>query len=79
MQIADQNTDREIWRKVPGDLSSPSIHVTEWEGSGVIGINVGGHVFVAPVEEWHRAMRVALRPLPWWKYWLFILTREKEI
>lgn len=46
------NTDKEIWRRVSGDYYSPSIHVTE---NGDIGINVGGHVLVASVEEWHKA------------------------
>jgi len=46
------NTDKEIWRKIPGDYYSPSIHVTEFGG---IGINVGGHVLVAPVEKWYEA------------------------
>jgi hypothetical protein len=50
------NTDRELWRKGDGDGNGmsyyePSIHVTE---QGDIGINVGGTVFVHPVEEWHR-------------------------
>jgi hypothetical protein len=45
-----RNTDRELWRKVPGDFYSPSIHVTK---SGGIGINCGGHAIVAPVEKWH--------------------------
>lgn len=49
------NTDRELWRKGDGDgdgmsYYEPSIHVTE---RGLIGINVGGNVFVLPVEEWH--------------------------
>ena len=43
--------DRELWREVPGDYYSPSIHVTE---GGGIGMNVGGWVIVAPVREWHR-------------------------
>lgn len=50
MNTACQNTDREIWRKRPGDFYSPSIHVTE---NGNIGINFGGSVIVAPVERWH--------------------------
>ena len=50
-----ENTDKEIWREVEGDYYSPSIHVTE---SGGIGVNVGGYVIVAPVEEWHKAMRL---------------------
>jgi len=47
---ACQNTDKEIWRKCPGDCYSPSMHVT---AGGGIGINCGGHVIVAPVERWH--------------------------
>ena len=50
---ACENTDREIWRKVPGDYYAPSIHVT---AEGNIGINVGGTVIVAPVETWHSAI-----------------------
>ncbi len=45
-----KNTDREIWRKIPDDYYSPSIHVTK---DGGIGMNVGGLVHVRPVEEWH--------------------------
>jgi len=48
---AYQNTDKEIWRKRPGDFYSPSIFVTE---KGDIGINVGGFVIVSPVETWHK-------------------------
>jgi hypothetical protein len=53
---AAKNTDRELWRKGDGDGNGmsyyePSIHVTE---QGGIGVNVGGTVFVMPVEEWHR-------------------------
>ena len=53
------NTDRELWRRTPGDYYSPSIHVT---AGGAIGINVGGHVIVQSVEAWHalRAERDAL-------------------
>ena len=47
-----KNTDKEIWRKYKDDFYSPSIHVTE---RGEIGINVGGYVTVASVEDWHRA------------------------
>ena len=55
------NTDKEIWKKIPGDYYSPSIHITEFGG---IGINVGakilfrahgGYVLVAPIEKWHKA------------------------
>lgn len=45
-----QNTDIEIWRVVPGDFYSPSIHVTQ---EGGIGINVGGTVIVKSVRDWH--------------------------
>jgi len=50
------NTDRELWRKGDGDGNGmsyyePSIHVTQ---GGDIGINVGGTVYVLPVEKWHR-------------------------
>ena len=44
------NTDKEIWRAIPDDFYSPSIHVTK---TGNIGINVGGYVFVLPIREWH--------------------------
>jgi hypothetical protein len=47
---ASENTGRELWRRVPDDFYSPSIHVTE---DGSVGIDVGGTVIVAPVEEWH--------------------------
>ena len=50
MSEAAQNTDREIWRKFPGQAWCPSIHVTE---GGGIGINVGGTVVVLPIEKWH--------------------------
>jgi len=43
------NTDKNLWRKVEGDYYSPSIHVTE---DGNIGINVGGHVIIMPIEKW---------------------------
>jgi len=44
------NTDHELWREIPGDYYSPSIHVTE---AGGIGINVGGHVIVKSLRSWH--------------------------
>lgn len=49
---ACKNTDREIYRRIPGDFYSPSMHVTLSDG---IGINHGGHVIVAPLEIWHAA------------------------
>ena len=48
-ELSCKNTDKNIWRKVEGDYYSPSIHVTE---NGNIGINVGGHVIVKPIEDW---------------------------
>ena len=47
---ACENTDIELWRKIEDDYYSPSIHVTKFDG---IGINVEGHVLVAPIEKWH--------------------------
>jgi hypothetical protein len=44
------NTDRELWREKEGDYYAPSIHVT---ATGGIGINVGGHVWVKTLREWH--------------------------
>ena len=49
--IAQQNTDRELWREREGDYYANSIHVTE---NGGIGINCGGYVIVKPLREWHR-------------------------
>lgn len=46
-----KNTDREIWRRVPGDYYSDSIHVTE---DGRIGMNTGGRVVVLDLAEWQR-------------------------
>lgn len=45
--------DKEIWREVPDDFYSPSMHVT---GNGLIGINVGGRVIVRSVREIHSAL-----------------------
>ena len=45
-----QNTDKEIWRQIPDDYYSPSIHVTK---HGDVGISVGGHVIVASIKKWH--------------------------
>jgi hypothetical protein len=44
------NEDIEIWREVPEDYYSPSIHVTN---SGKIGLSVGGLVIVKTVRQWH--------------------------
>jgi len=48
---AMENTDREIWRKVKDDCFSPSIHITH---NNSIGMNIGGHVCVMPIETWHK-------------------------
>ena len=46
------NTDRELWRERDGDYYADSVHVTE---GGGLGIQVGGHVIVKTLKEWHRA------------------------
>jgi len=51
LDLPRANTDRELWRERPGDYYADSIHVTE---QGAIGVNVGGHVIVLPVRDWHR-------------------------
>jgi len=43
----------ELWRENPDDPFSPSIHVTK---DGLIGINVGGTVYVHSIYEWHSVM-----------------------
>lgn len=50
------NTDREIWRRTPGDFYSPSIHVTD---GGAIGMEVGGYVIVASPESWHAFCKIS--------------------
>jgi hypothetical protein len=60
------NTDIELWRKKNDDYFSPTIHVTEF---GEIGINVGGHVIVAPIEDWHNAGNKILAVDPKLKNW----------
>jgi len=79
---ASLNTDREIWRAIPGDYYSPSIHVTEHDG---IGINYGGHVIVAPIKSWHDAgeMFLCVNPnLATWKWrlamWLLRSPQRKS-
>jgi hypothetical protein len=51
MDIPKQNTDRELFREVEGDYYSPSLHVTI---DGLVGINVGGYVYVMSLREWHK-------------------------
>lgn len=51
------NTDRELFRE--GDFYAPSVHVTQ---GGHIGMNVGGHVIVMSIREWHAL--AASRPPP---------------
>lgn len=60
---AAKNTDRELFRERlddasdPGDYYAPSVHVTQ---DGMIGMNVGGHVIVMPIGDWHKAARYIL-------------------
>lgn len=62
-QTAALNTDLELWIEVDGDHYSDSIDVTE---TGGIGMNVGGHVIVMPIREWHRlAARVKKLEVAW--------------
>jgi hypothetical protein len=53
MTECTKNTDKEIWRAIPGDYYSDSIHITE---NGMIGINCGGHVIVSSIRDWHNAL-----------------------
>lgn len=57
MRDCVENTDVEIWRKIPGDGYCPVIHATE---SGAISIDVGGHVIVMSVEKWHALGRLRI-------------------
>lgn len=50
-----ENTDREIYRTIPGDAYAPSVHVT---ATGALGIDVGGHVIVLSLERWHALGRL---------------------
>ena len=80
MNDAGLNTDKEIWRKMPDDYYSPSIHVTDGQS---IGISVGGHVLVAPVEQWHEAGEVCFCVNPslkrWrWKMAMWLLKRDTK-
>ena len=52
--LPHQNTDREIWRKVPGDYYSPYISVS---ADNEIIICVGGKCYQAPVGVWFELMR----------------------
>lgn len=44
------NTDWHLWPIVSDDPFAPKMHVT---ALGAIGINVGGHVIVKSMREWH--------------------------
>ena len=65
-----KNADVEIWRATADDYYAPSIHVTKYGG---IGINVGGHVIVAPVEKWHECGELILAINPYKPYWMYRL------
>lgn len=47
------NTDRELWRRVAGDYYSPRLWLVEHNGKDGIGMDVGGHCIVMPIEMWH--------------------------
>lgn len=55
-QKAALNTDRELWRSSE-DYYSDSTFVTK---GGGIGINVGGHVIVMPLQDWYAAAHEGL-------------------
>lgn len=62
-----ENTDKEIWREIEGEYYCPKIFVTE---QNAIGIDVGGHVYVKTVYEWHQqADRISEleKELSWWR------------
>jgi hypothetical protein len=62
MTDAAMNTDRELWREREGDFYANSIHVT---ADGMIGINVGGFVYVKSLKRWHELAGGTIRtPLP---------------
>ena len=47
-----ENTDRHLWPETsPVDAPEEKLFVTS---AGGIGINIGGHVIVRPLREWHR-------------------------
>ena len=50
-----ENTDREIYRAVPGDAYAPSVHITS---TGALGINIAGHVIVMSLERWHACAKL---------------------
>lgn len=52
---AYKNTDKELWREPndkgeTDDVYQPSIHVTQ---NNMIGIDVGGSVYVKSLRDWH--------------------------
>lgn len=49
----NKNENTEIWRQKEEDYYSPSIHITK---DGQVGVNVGGLVFVASIEDWHKSL-----------------------
>lgn len=63
---ACENTDRHLWPLVSEHADADTIHVTK---GGGIGINVGGHVIVLPLREWHalalRASQAGGAPAGW--------------
>src|ERR1700760_57705 len=58
----ENNTNRELWRGPDdgrGAYYADSIHVTQ---GGGIGIDVGGHVIVKPLRDWHALAAAARDP-----------------
>ena len=53
---ACKNTDRHLWPQVSDDVDCPKLFVTP---GGGIAINVGGHVIVKPLSEWHKLARAS--------------------
>ena len=60
---ACENTDRELWREVPGNYYSAKLFIT---ANGTVGIDVDGLVIVRPIRSWHALAQAeeAIRPLP---------------
>lgn len=60
MAKTGKNTDRELFRERlndpldPGDVYSPSIHVTQ---NGMIGMSVGGRIIQMSIRDWFKAAR----------------------
>ena len=56
-----ENSDVEIWRETPGDYYSPSARLN---AQGMLGIDVGGRVFVMSLRAWHELACRTIDALP---------------